>query len=141
MCAGVSEGVVLGVPEDFPGLLRVCLLSQVTDIWKEGECGELLIVQSLLVPRESHKVSEGRKMGCWTACREVPQVQHLHPCCAPLSLSFGKSHVPNTGCSVATHTFPKLPHHLMLEFPSFLLWLHCSPGQCKGEFDDVLSGF
>ncbi|XP_030143808.4 GTPase Era, mitochondrial [Taeniopygia guttata] len=30
-------------------------VTQVTDIWKEGECGELLIVQSLLVPRESHK--------------------------------------------------------------------------------------
>ncbi|XP_048180832.1 GTPase Era, mitochondrial isoform X2 [Corvus hawaiiensis] len=30
-------------------------VTQVTDIWEEGECGELLIVQSLLVPRESHK--------------------------------------------------------------------------------------
>lgn len=49
----------------FPGLLSAPLLWQVTDVWEEGECGELLIVQSLLVPRESHKVSEGRKMGCW----------------------------------------------------------------------------
>ncbi|KAM7033325.1 GTPase Era, mitochondrial [Acridotheres tristis] len=30
-------------------------VTQVTEIWEEGECGELLIVQSLLVPRESHK--------------------------------------------------------------------------------------
>ncbi|XP_064250713.1 GTPase Era, mitochondrial [Passer domesticus] len=30
-------------------------VTQVTDVWEEGECGELLIVQSLLVPRESHK--------------------------------------------------------------------------------------
>ncbi|XP_074413032.1 GTPase Era, mitochondrial [Zonotrichia albicollis] len=30
-------------------------VSQVTHVWEEGECGELLIVQSLLVPRESHK--------------------------------------------------------------------------------------
>lgn len=65
LCAGVSRGVVLGVPEGFPGLLSALLPWQVTEIWDEGECGELLIVQSLLVPRESHKVSEGRKMGCW----------------------------------------------------------------------------
>ncbi|XP_054503126.2 GTPase Era, mitochondrial isoform X1 [Agelaius phoeniceus] len=30
-------------------------VTQVTDVWEEGECGELHIVQSLLVPRESHK--------------------------------------------------------------------------------------
>lgn len=30
-------------------------VTQVTEIWEEGECGELLIMQSLLVPRESHK--------------------------------------------------------------------------------------
>ncbi|NWV43305.1 ERAL1 GTPase, partial [Grantiella picta] len=30
-------------------------VTQVTQIWEEGECGELLIVQNLLVPRESHK--------------------------------------------------------------------------------------
>ncbi|NWV20068.1 ERAL1 GTPase, partial [Origma solitaria] len=30
-------------------------VTQVTEIWEEGKCGELLIVQSLLVPRESHK--------------------------------------------------------------------------------------
>ncbi|XP_066189479.1 GTPase Era, mitochondrial isoform X1 [Sylvia atricapilla] len=30
-------------------------VTQVTEVWEEGECGELLIVQSLLVPRESHK--------------------------------------------------------------------------------------
>ncbi|XP_062363072.1 GTPase Era, mitochondrial isoform X2 [Cinclus cinclus] len=30
-------------------------VTQVTEIWEEGECGELFIVQSLLVPRESHK--------------------------------------------------------------------------------------
>ncbi|XP_058673771.1 GTPase Era, mitochondrial [Ammospiza caudacuta] len=30
-------------------------VTQVTHVWEEGECGELLIVQSLLVPRESHK--------------------------------------------------------------------------------------
>ncbi|NWZ40209.1 ERAL1 GTPase, partial [Brachypodius atriceps] len=30
-------------------------VTQVTEIWEEGECGELLIAQSLLVPRESHK--------------------------------------------------------------------------------------
>ncbi|XP_032933953.1 GTPase Era, mitochondrial [Catharus ustulatus] len=30
-------------------------VTQVTEMWEEGECGELLIVQSLLVPRESHK--------------------------------------------------------------------------------------
>uniref|UniRef100_A0A8C5T5M5 GTPase Era, mitochondrial n=1 Tax=Malurus cyaneus samueli TaxID=2593467 RepID=A0A8C5T5M5_9PASS len=30
-------------------------VTQVTDVWEEGECGELIIVQSLLVPRESHK--------------------------------------------------------------------------------------
>ncbi|XP_005056947.1 PREDICTED: GTPase Era, mitochondrial, partial [Ficedula albicollis] len=30
-------------------------VTQVTEIWEEGECGELLIVQSFLVPRESHK--------------------------------------------------------------------------------------
>ncbi|NXH47840.1 ERAL1 GTPase, partial [Dicaeum eximium] len=30
-------------------------VTQMTEIWEEGECGELLIVQSLLVPRESHK--------------------------------------------------------------------------------------
>ncbi|XP_039576486.1 GTPase Era, mitochondrial isoform X3 [Passer montanus] len=30
-------------------------VTQVTDVWEEGECGELVIVQSLLVPRESHK--------------------------------------------------------------------------------------
>lgn len=64
LCAGVSKGGVLGVPEAFPGLLSAPLLPQVTDVWEEGECGELLIVQSLLVPRESHKVGEGRKMGC-----------------------------------------------------------------------------
>lgn len=65
LCAGVSREMVLGIPEDFPGLLSAPLLLQVTEIWEEGECGELLIMQSLLVPRESHKVSEGRKMGCW----------------------------------------------------------------------------
>ncbi|NWI52749.1 ERAL1 GTPase, partial [Calyptomena viridis] len=27
---------------------------QVTEMWEEGECGELLIVQNLLVPRKSH---------------------------------------------------------------------------------------
>ncbi|NXY20216.1 ERAL1 GTPase, partial [Atrichornis clamosus] len=30
-------------------------VTQVTEIWEEGECGELFIMQSLLVPRESHK--------------------------------------------------------------------------------------
>lgn len=65
LCAAVSRGVVFGVPEGFPGFLSARLLSQVTEIWEEGKCGELLIVQSLLVPRESHKVSGGRKMGCW----------------------------------------------------------------------------
>ncbi|NXU37113.1 ERAL1 GTPase, partial [Drymodes brunneopygia] len=30
-------------------------VTQVTEVWEEGECGELLIMQSLLVPRESHK--------------------------------------------------------------------------------------
>ncbi|NXA97728.1 ERAL1 GTPase, partial [Melanocharis versteri] len=30
-------------------------VTQVTEIWEEGECGELLIMQSLLVPREAHK--------------------------------------------------------------------------------------
>ncbi|XP_038014015.1 GTPase Era, mitochondrial [Motacilla alba alba] len=30
-------------------------VTQVTHVWEEGQCGELLIVQSLLVPRESHK--------------------------------------------------------------------------------------
>ncbi|NWW82538.1 ERAL1 GTPase, partial [Climacteris rufus] len=30
-------------------------VTQVTEIWEEGECGELFIVQNLLVPRESHK--------------------------------------------------------------------------------------
>ncbi|XP_033924974.1 GTPase Era, mitochondrial isoform X2 [Melopsittacus undulatus] len=29
-------------------------VTQVTEMWEEGECGELLIVQSLLVPRKSH---------------------------------------------------------------------------------------
>ncbi|NXA05333.1 ERAL1 GTPase, partial [Sapayoa aenigma] len=29
-------------------------VTQVTEIWEEGECGELLIVQNLLVPRKSH---------------------------------------------------------------------------------------
>uniref|UniRef100_A0A8C0UCI4 GTPase Era, mitochondrial n=1 Tax=Cyanistes caeruleus TaxID=156563 RepID=A0A8C0UCI4_CYACU len=30
-------------------------VTQVGRLWEEGECGELLIMQSLLVPRESHK--------------------------------------------------------------------------------------
>ncbi|NXV00744.1 ERAL1 GTPase, partial [Cettia cetti] len=30
-------------------------VTQVMEMWEEGECGELLIMQSLLVPRESHK--------------------------------------------------------------------------------------
>ncbi|NXC27488.1 ERAL1 GTPase, partial [Campylorhamphus procurvoides] len=29
-------------------------VTQVTEMWEEGECGELLIVQNLLVPRKSH---------------------------------------------------------------------------------------
>ncbi|NXS14629.1 ERAL1 GTPase, partial [Neodrepanis coruscans] len=29
-------------------------VTQVTEMWEEGECGELLIMQNLLVPRESH---------------------------------------------------------------------------------------
>lgn len=140
-CADASREVVFGVPEDFPGLLSALLLLQVTDVWEEGECGELLIVQSLLVPRESHKVSEGRHGMLGRVKGGSPSPTHLHPCCDPLSLSLGKSHVPNTGCSVATHTFLHLPHGLMLEFPSLLLCLPCSPGQWKGEFDDVLSGF
>ncbi|XP_027747260.1 GTPase Era, mitochondrial-like [Empidonax traillii] len=29
-------------------------VTQVTEMWEEGECGELLIAQNLLVPRKSH---------------------------------------------------------------------------------------
>lgn len=44
-------------------MLSAHLMLQVTEMWEEGECGELLIVQSLLVPRKSHMVSDRRQMG------------------------------------------------------------------------------
>lgn len=84
----------------FADLLSTRSLSQVTEVWEEGEGGELLIVQNLLVPRKSHMVSnrtEGgsARRGCLGPAKRTLAV----PCC-PSAVG---SLLGRAGCPTQSH--------------------------------------
>lgn len=66
--AGSQRGRGMGLPDES------CFPVQRTVVWEEGPSGELVIVQKLLVPKESHVVSRAGLGGGTLLGRGPPPV-------------------------------------------------------------------